>query len=754
MTDAKPSRQLDLVEPPPGDITVVNGRCVIYEQEGICIVVIAGVPVHRFPRADKFSRDVVIAQALDAKWATGRELASAFGISVGTVVRIRRRWRDGGVKGLLPKKPGPPQGQWLQEAEQKAIRKWHEQGVGGREIARRLKKAPGTVQKAIGRMGLPPHRPRAQQQSLLRGDEASTEAKDDPDPAPSTEGESAETEPAEAATALPVPPRSWGGDPFDRSIDRLLASQGLLLDADPLFASGEALPRLGVLLAVPLIVASGLFTEAERLYGHIGPAFYGLRTSLLVLVLMGLLRIKHPENLKEYSPPELGRIIGLDRAPEVKTLRRKLERLAAGPSETLLAALAKRRIAAREEAMGFLYVDGHVRVYSGQQRLPKAHVARMRISLPATQDVWVNDAEGDPVFFITQEAHPQLVSALPPVLDEVREFVGDDRRITVVFDRGGWSPSLFKKMVAAGFDVLTYRKGTVEPIPAEDFEEHDAPGLDGRVQWLLHERSVLVGSEKDRLWMRQVTRQKGDHQTHIVTTRQQLELTQVAWRMFARWRQENFLKYMRQEFALDALVEYGSEDEDPRRDTPNPKWTHADKAWRAARKKTRKLKAAYAELALARQPVPAEMLAALAEVTELEEARKTTRDGLPSRVTVGALDEDRRTVRLPARRKRLSDGLKMLGYQVESDLVRLVAPYYARVLDEGRTLIATTLQSAGDLEVTDTDLRVTLAPQSSPHRTRAIAELCRKLDATETRFPGTGLRLRYAIREPPMLTLA
>ena len=754
MSDAKPSRQLDLVEPSPGDVTVVNGRCVIYEEEGICIVVVAGVPVHRFPRGDKLSRDLVIAQAIDGKWATGQELASAFGISIGTVVRIRRRWREGGVQGLLPKKPGPPQGQWLEEAEQKAIRKWHEQGVSGREIGRRLKKAPGTVQKAIARMGLPPHRPRAQQQSLLGGDEGSAEMKDDPDPAPSTEEDSVEVEPVEEAPALPVPSPSWRGDPFDRSMDRFLARQGLLLDAEPIFTSGEALPRLGALLAVPLIIGSGLFAEAERLYGHIGPAFYGLRTSLLVLVLMGLLRIKSPENLKEYSPPELGRTIGLDRAPEVKTLRRKLRRLAAGPSETLLAALAKRRIAAREEAMGFLYVDGHVRVYSGQQRLPKAHVARMRISLAASQDVWVNDADGDPLFFITQEAHPQLVSALPPVLDEIREFVGDERRVTVVFDRGGWSPKLFKKMVAAGFDVLTYRKGSVEPIPAEDFEEHDAPGSDGRVQWLLHERSVPVGSKEDPLWMRQVTRRQGEHQTHIVTTRQELELTQVAWRMFARWRQENFLKYMRQEFALDALVEYGFEDEDPQRDTPNPAWTQADKAWKVARSKTRKLKAAYAELALANKPVPVEMLAALAEATDREETRKAARDLLPSRTTVGALDEDRRTVRLPARRKRLSDGLKMLGYQVESDLVRLVAPHYVRVLDEGRTLIAAALQSAGDLEVTDTELRVTLAPQSSPHRTNAIAELCRHLDATETRFPGTDLRLRYAIREAPMLTLA
>ena len=44
-------------------------------------------------------------------------------------------------------------------------------------------------------------------------------------------------------------------DPHDRSGDRALARLGLLEDAAPLFADAECLPRAGVLLAVPLLVA-------------------------------------------------------------------------------------------------------------------------------------------------------------------------------------------------------------------------------------------------------------------------------------------------------------------------------------------------------------------------------------------------------------------------------------------------------------------------------------------------------------------
>jgi transposase len=748
-TPKKPALQIDLVPRGHSDVVVINGRCEIHEEEDLCIAVVSGIPVFRYHREDVVERSLFIAQALALGFATPRELSRALGVSESTVFRYQRLYRAGGATALIPKKPGSPEGQHLEAAEQTAIRTWHEAGVSGREIARRLKKAPGVVQKALRRMGLPPRRPRARQQALPGTPSADTED----DPAPSVAATSADASPVPVRAPAPSSALVFGRDPFDRSLDRLLAAEGLLHDAQPVFADGSDIPRLGALLAIPLLVTSGLFSEASRIYGSIGPAFYGLRTSLLVLAFMALLRIKHPENLKEYSPPLLGRIIGLDRAPEVKTLRRKLKRLSAGHSETLLRALAERRVAAREEAMGFLYVDGHVRVYSGEHRLPKAHVARMRISLPAMQEMWVNDAAGDPVFFVTQEAHPQLVSALPPILEEVREMVGHGRRITVVFDRGGWSPRLFKQMEATGFDVITYRKGKTERIPEDHFTEYDAPGTDGRRPWLLHERSLRVGGAKDGLWMRQVTRRKGDHQTHIVTTRQDLGLVEVAQRMFARWQQENFLKYMRQEFAIDALLEYGFEEEDQLRDTPNPAWTRADKAWKKARRAASKLKVTYAELTLAGKERPPELLGAVQEAQRTVAEAKAARDELPPRITIGEFTDDERTVRLPARRKRLSDGLKMLAYQVESDLVRAIAPHYARADDEGRTLIASAFQSAGDLEVTPTELRVTLNPQSSPHRTHAIAELCRQLDETETCFPGTDLRIRYAIRGPTV-TLA
>jgi len=226
-------------------------------------------------------------------------------------------------------------------------------------------------------------------------------------------------------------------DPADRSGDRLLARLGLLEDAAPLFGASTGVPGVGVLLAMPALVDSGVFSVAREIYGSLGPAFYGLRTTLVTLLLMALFRVKRPEGLKERSPGQLGQVLGLDRAPEVKTLRGKLARLAAqGCSVELGRALARRRVATRGHALGFLYVDGHVRAYHGGREIPKTHVTRLRISMPATTDYWVHDALSEPLFVVPTEANRGLVKMLPAVLAEVRELVGE-RRVNVVFDRGG-----------------------------------------------------------------------------------------------------------------------------------------------------------------------------------------------------------------------------------------------------------------------------------------------------------------------------
>src|SRR5262249_50256088 len=193
------------------------------------------------------------------------------------------------------------------------------------------------------------------------------------------------------------------------------------------------------------------------LYGEIGPAFYGLRTTLLTLLFMALLRIKRPEHLKECDPAAFGRLLGLDRAPEVKTLRRRLTPLAARhPAEQLGAELARLRVDQRGHLMGFLYVDGHVPSYHGQRPIAsKAYVARRHLAMPANTDYWINDRSGDPLFVITGEVNAALTKAFPRLLREVRDVIGE-RRVTIVFDRGRLGPHLFPPIIKDRVALLAF----------------------------------------------------------------------------------------------------------------------------------------------------------------------------------------------------------------------------------------------------------------------------------------------------------
>jgi len=742
----------------PQGLHVINERCVVRTEDGHRMVIVSGMVLAQYALSDRMAEAHAMVSLVEQGWADQSDVARVFACSVRTLRRHQRRFEDGGLA-ALGHRGGYPRGRVrLAASRRRWVQQLKSQGHSQREIARRIGVSEKSVRKLLQRLGW---KPVAVLQAELALDPAPTavpnrSASVAPSALPQDAGPTKSTNPNLSALSSPtIPRRSGDTDPADRRGDRLLACLGLLEDAAPLFGSGTGLPRAGVLLALPALIAGGVFECAHQIYGSLGPSFYGLRTSLLTLLLMALWRIKRPEGLKEHSPQDLGRVLGLDRAPEVKTLRRKLAQLAAcGQAAQFGRALAQRRVALRASAVGFLYVDGHVRVYHGQHRLPKAHAAQMRLSMPATSDYWVNDRAGDPLFVVTAEANAGLVKMLPGILEQVRALIGD-RRVTVVFDRGGYSPKLFQQILAAGFDLLTYRKGRYPRIPRKCFRPHRTRQNGRTIHYTLADQEVRL--LKGKLRLRQVTRlMDNGHQTPILTSRRDLPAAQIAYHMFERWRQENFFKYLSEEYALDALAEYAAVPDDPTREVPNPAWAAADAKLRQAQAHVDRLQAEYGLEALtslerqrrtmrgfkiAKGELGLKIWNALQGVMRLE----ARRDKLPRRVPVHTVT-DEPVVKLAPERKHLTNVIKMVAYQAESDLFRMLAPHYRRVNDEGRTLIQSALASAADIEVTDRELRLTLAPMSSAHKTRAIAALCEELNKSETVFPGSHLRVRYAIR--------
>jgi prepilin-type processing-associated H-X9-DG protein len=792
-------RELSLEQAPLGDRTPINGCVYFVDRDGYRVVFRWEMPIYRIALADAVHLREVAVNLRQSELATQEQIAHAFGHTVITQSRWEHAFQKDGIEGLLPKRPSGRR-PTLDKSQDVLLRKWFHQELSNCEMAKRLSVDEATIRRTLKRLKLTrkvrltpmlagienqtPEVPAAGNGVSLTeaGTDVSVSLVEDVAETPVTMTPVGEVSPGSSPEpcvacetfaepeAKYMPSFTMDNDPNDRSGDRLLARLGRLEDAVPLFDDHASLPHAGVLLAAPLLVRHGLIDAFAKVYGScLAPSFYGLRTMAVVLFLAALLRIKRTEHLKEHRPGDLGAIVGLDRMPEVKTVRRKFTDLAAMErAKQLMDELAHQRIARDKGRVAFLYADGHVREYHGKSPLFSAKKPQRQVATPTVTDTWVHDARGEPLLVVTSEVNAHLTQILEIVLADVRRVIGDQRRITLIFDRGGFSPKLFARLIAQGCDIITYRKGRTGKMPKHCFatEREKIDGL-AREYELCDRPRVRVGAlpaagkrKKGRkgkagkryLWMREVrVLREDERQTSILTNRQDLSAVMVAYRIFNRWRQENYFKYMAEEFALDALVEYGTKELPESTDRPNPQWLRVTRRLKEARAEVSGLRCELGKEAAynneAARPTMRGFKIAHAELRkQLEEAETRVTRLLEQRCKIPKriLATDR--VALKSEKKLVADAIKMAAYQVETELLGLLQDHYARSGEEGRTLLHAAFQSPAQLEVTEGELRVTIASQSSPHRTAALAALCEQLDAFAIPFPGTNLRLRLAVQ--------
>ncbi len=698
---------------PAGSVTVAPG-VELLEVDAGGVVLLWGRAAWCWDAGDIVGRRLAAVQLVDTGSARHGEVMAAFAIADVTLRAWRSSYGTGGVEALIPAKRGPKGPSKLTEAKVSEIIEARAKGASMDAVA---------IGAGVSR------------DSVARALAAQTT------PAPVTTSSPDALEPL--ATPLPRPD------------ERQAARSGSLAEAAPVITQGASLPLAGALIILPALAATGLIEAATTVYTRARTAFYGLRSLVLTVVFTAMVGEPRAEGLTRINPADLGRLLGLDRAPEVSTLRRRMAGLAAeGRSGELLAALARRHVAANQAAAGVFYADGHVRAYHGKARLPKAHLARMRLAMPAEEDTWVADARGDGVLVWNAAPGASLVGELRRVATEVRALVGPDARPTIAFDRGGWSPALFAELVAAGFHILTYRKGTKVAEPRSAFVPHVLTDEFGRQhKYLLADRRVRIASKqkaKTRYFAcRQIVRLDPDsgHQTQVLTTRTDPDPAPIAHAMFSRWRIENFFRYGRKHYNLDGMDSYAKVDDDPARLVPNPdKWAAKAKVTdaKAALGAARATEGA-AALAGGRTKAGAKEIGAAFDQAEAELARlQAEAKAVPAKIPLGQRHPDAK--RMDGERKRILDAIRLATYNAESALARRLAGHYARAEDEGRALLREIYSSPADLEILDGELHVRINALSAPRRTKAMAALCEELNATETTYPGTDLRLVYSAK--------
>ena len=325
-------------------------------------------------------------QLVQSKIALSVDVTSAFGVSGMTLWAWGRDYSARGVAGLLRIRSGPKGRSKLTDTVRARIVELNASGLSLLAIAAQTAVSTATVRVALGRVASATQttaEPFADAEPFIDADaDVADDSADDGD------GE---------VVGLVVL-----AAPAARTAERAAARSGDLTEAPVVITEGAQLLLAGLLLASPALEMTGLMQVAEQTFGPMRKGFYGLRVTLLMTLFMALLREPRAEGATRLRPADLGRILGLDRAPEVKTLRRKIAELAEhNRGAELQAGLGRHHVLARPDAVGFLYPDGRVRVYSGTRQLLKTHIARMRIAGPATEETWVGDADGDPVMVIT-----------------------------------------------------------------------------------------------------------------------------------------------------------------------------------------------------------------------------------------------------------------------------------------------------------------------------------------------------------------
>ena len=741
----------------PGDAEEIAPGVGIQADGDGGVAWVHGLAAFAWDGGDEAARRLAAVQLVRLGAATQRQVAAAFGTDPVTVWRWDRALREQGVAGLVPARKGPKGPSKLSPELAARIRELDAAGRRLAEIASECGVSTFTVRSALGRVP-------------ARGTGSPSAA----GPAVPPGQAAAEEEPAAPeAEALPVLP-----DPLPRDGERALARFGLLGEgATPVFAAGARYPLAGLLLALPALERAGLLRPRES---DVREAAQRLLRPGRDADLPGVPgaaarapgRGRHPDRR-----PGRGRVLGLDRAPEVKTIRRKLSELAAqGKAAELQLAIAAHHAAARPDQLGFLYIDGHMRAYFGTRDVQQGHVARLKFPAPATAETWVTDQRGDPLLVVIGEPSDSLAAQVKDLLPQLRQIAGDGTGPVLCFDRGGWSPDLFAEVIDAGFHLLTWRKKDaghdLPDLPDDQFTAVTWAGDDGKPrEYDLADTGVQLtvrsGRHKGRvLDLRQVTRRKpakggGMRQARILTTcgRDDLPAPAVAWRMSGRWREENYFRYGRAHFALDALDSYKTAPDNPGRMVPNPAKKAAKAAVTSAKNAVERAEAKRgARLAELKDPVPGTTVVitnkTLARLgAPVETARRKLQAAcdaaaaVPAKIPLG--QHNPAMVRLDTETKLITHAIRMAAFNAEVMLARALHGHYARAGDEAAALIREALTASGDIIPRDGILHIRLDPLTAPRRTRALAALCDQLNQTCTAYPGTDLVLHYEVKNNP-----
>jgi len=502
-------------------------------------------------------------------------------------------------------------------------------------------------------------------------------------------------------------------------------------------AGGRLVQHVGSWLLMALAQHHGLHPEAERLAG--GDATRIAIDATLAALAIGERTVEGVRRLATSTAPLLLRC---DHTPTASTVRRRLHALADEHGPALMARIGERYLdAVRAEAnqRAVFYVDNHMRKYTGQEVVRYGWRMQDKRAIPGTSDYYVHDESGRPVFRIDTPSHDSLCQWLMPIVTRLREGLGAEERILLVFDRAGAFPDEMATLRDAGVEFATYERRPYPDLALSAFDRTIA--VRGQTYDVHESRLKNLGAGRGRV--RRIALRAPDGKQINLLAVSTAPLDQLVGFLMGgpdpktpsgRWQQENAFKHEAERWGINQLDGRKVEPYPPGTIIPNPARRRNERALKIARADEGRARSVLADKnATDKQHARAE--AELADAIHRRVACELARPLIPKHAPIEQTELADKLVRHPAKLKAVVDTMRIVCANVEAELADIIAPSLKRPR-EAKKVIANVFASPGRVDVTTSEIRVRLSPAANRSEHAAIRRLLAGITARKLTLPG------------------
>jgi hypothetical protein len=458
------------------------------------------------------------------------------------------------------------------------------------------------------------------------------------------------------------------------------------------------------------------------------------------------------EGVRRLATPSVETLLRHAGGVSASWVRRVLHDFADVGSKTFPGAMASRllqRTGEGEERV-WLYVDGHMRPYTGQHVIRKGWRMQDKRAVAGTTDYYCHDEDGCPLWQVSTTSHDSLGAWLMPVVDFAHLSLGDAVKPVLVFDRGGAYPKSMAELRDAGAEFVTYERKPYPELGATEFKNSLTITLASRPKRPIRISYIEAPQKNLRAGRGRVRRiamlTEEGAQVNLLAVSELPAETLIRGQL-ARWGlQENQFKHGVERWGINHLDGRRVEDYPPDALVPNPARRRIDRVLKLSHttegegwRKLIRLDAGDP----ARNRIEHDIQRAMDRQRDLMALRAT----VPLLAPVSETPLAGKLRRHELGYKNVLDTLRTALANVESDFAVMLARHSDRPR-EAKKLLATLFAAPGTVRVSSRGVSVRLMPAATDSERVALGAFLR--DATRLRLALPGdpgrRRLRWTLK--------